>query len=37
MVDTLDWIQKNEPETLQLEVYVLSQGSNGTEVSLFER
>ena len=38
MADTLDWIQRNEPETLQFEVYLLTQaGDDGANMSLFER
>ena len=37
MADTLSWIQRNEPQTLQFGVYRVSESNNGTEVSMFER
>ncbi|KAF2167612.1 hypothetical protein M409DRAFT_22413 [Zasmidium cellare ATCC 36951] len=37
MDETLSWIQRNEPGTLQLEVYTLASRANGTEISFFEK
>jgi hypothetical protein len=40
MNETLSWIQRNEPGTLQMELFRLNEspeGSDGTRVSLVER